>query len=252
MDPWEELKSFTDARIAQGRCGTSLPVKKNLEFKLHHARARDAVTEMFKADVLNEKFQNLGFPSYVLQSNAKSKDEFLLRPDKGKSVNAKSCALIEGINKKYDICFVISNGLSSPAIHENGVDFIINFMNVVKNTEFLVSPIFIVINGRVAIADDISEHIKSRLSIILIGERPGLSSPNSMGIYITYNPKKGTTDEKRNCISNIRKGGMSIVDGVNKCAYLVEEAFKQKQTGVHLKDRMSKNYLPFSSFISSS
>ena len=108
-----------------------------------------------------------------------------------------------------------------------------------------VSPVCLVENARVAVADEIGEILRARLSVILIGERPGLSSPNSMGVYLTMNPRVGVTDEARNCISNVREGGLGITEGVRKLGYLVEEAFRLGLSGVGLKDRMAEGYLPF-------
>lgn len=245
-DSWGSLKSFTDARITLGRCGTSLPLRESLAFKLAHAQARDAVLQPFQLDELKGRLESAGYDCLKLASSVESRSEYLTRPDKGRRLGDESAALLDGADKGYDLCLVVADGLSSRAIHENGFDFLDMFLPLAKRAGVNVAPICLVENGRVAIADEIGERLKARMSVILIGERPGLSSPNSLGLYLTYGPKAGNTDEARNCISNVREAGMSIEDGVRKLAYLTEMAFSMGLSGVDLKDKMSSNYLPFS------
>ena len=245
-DPWDGLKEFTDARIGLGRCGTSLPTSEVLDFKLAHARARDAVLQPMQTQKMIAGLAGVDVASFALSSSVESRSEYLTRPDKGRSLSDVSKKLLAEKAGEADVCLVVGDGLSSRAIHENGIAFIESFLSVISKSELSVSPICFVENCRVAIADEIAPFFKARLSVILIGERPGLSSPNSLGIYLTYNPKPGTTDESRNCISNIRDGGLSITEGVRKLSYLIENAFIQKESGVYLKDKMGDNYLPFS------
>ncbi|EMG36390.1 Ethanolamine ammonia-lyase light chain [Desulfocurvibacter africanus PCS] len=244
-DPWEDLKRFTDARIAIGRCGSSLPLKESLSFKLDHAMARDAVLQPFQRAELARQFKDAGIKCLELESSASERGEYLTRPDKGRRLSSRSRALIENEKKGCHISLVVSDGLSSRAIHETAFTFVRIFMKTVESAGLTVAPVCLVENGRVAIADEIGSLLGSRLSINLIGERPGLSSPNSMGIYLTWNPRPGTTDESRNCISNVRPGGLSVQEGVRKLAYLVEEAFRLQLSGVLLKDKMTAGYLPF-------
>lgn len=244
-DLWDSLRQFTDARISLGRCGASLPLRENLAFKLAHAQARDAVHQPFKIDDLAGKLMEKGHDVLTLQSNVADRSEFLTRPDMGRRLSEESRAALDGSDVGYDLCLVVSDGLSSRAIHENGFPFLDMFLPLAEGAGFNVAPVCLVENGRVAIADEIGERLKARLTVILIGERPGLSSPNSLGIYMTYGPKCGNTDEVRNCISNIRQGGLSIEDGVKKLAYLMETAFGLSLSGVELKDKMTAEYLPF-------
>lgn len=244
-DHWDTLQQFTDARISLGRCGTSLPLRESLDFKLAHAQARDAVHQSFMIGDLADKLGRAGYESLELHSSVADRSEFLTRPDKGRRLSEESRAAFEGLKTGYDLSLVVSDGLSSRAIHETGFDFLDMFLPLAKQAGLNVAPVCLVENGRVAIADEIGELLQARLSVIFIGERPGLSSPNSLGIYMTYGPKPGNTDEARNCISNIRKGGMSIEDGVKKLAYLVEMALGGKKSGVELKDKMRLDYLPF-------
>ncbi len=245
VDPWSELKTFTDARISLGRCGVSLPLKESLSFKLAHARARDAVHLPFKIDELKSELEGSGHTCLKLKSSTDDRMEYLTRPDKGRVLSAESRELLEKQETGYDVCVAVGDGLSSRAIHENGYSFVDAFMPLLEQAGIKATPVCLIENSRVAIADEIGSMLSAKLSVILIGERPGLSSPNSMGIYLTYNPKPGTTDEARNCISNVRDGGLSIAEGVQKLAYLVEQALITKKSGVELKDKMPSNYLPF-------
>ena len=244
-DPWSVLRQFTDARIGLGRCGTSMPLAECLAFKLAHAKARDAVWQPMQMAWLKEQLAENGHDCLHLASSVTSRGEYLARPDKGRILNDNSRALLTNQSAGFDLCIVVSDGLSARAIHENCPLFIRGFMEIVKRTDLTVAPICLVENGRVAIADEIGSLLSARMSIMLIGERPGLSSPNSLGVYLTYNPRPGTTDASRNCISNIREGGMTVEDGVRKLAYLVEAGLQQGKTGVELKDMMRADYLPF-------
>ncbi|WP_028580313.1 ethanolamine ammonia-lyase subunit EutC [Desulfogranum japonicum] len=247
-DPWAKLQQFTDARIGLGRCGTSMPTEEVLKFKLSHAQARDAVHQPVQTEAMASKLQQNGFTPLVLHSSVQDRSEYLTRPDKGRSLSQNSVDLLTHEQTGYDICVVICDGLSAPAIHESALDVTIHFLNIVRQSTLTASPVCMVTNGRVAIGDQIGHLLQARMVVLLIGERPGLSSPNSLGAYLTYAPLPGLTDESRNCISNIRKGGMSTGEAVRKIAYLVEEAFTLKHSGVALKDRMNSDYIPLLSF----
>jgi ethanolamine ammonia-lyase small subunit len=244
-DPWSGLRRFTSARIAVGRSGSSLPLAESLAFRLDHARARDAVHTPFRQTELAERLREAGLACLELASAVSSREEFLARPDKGRRLSEGSRRVLQGAPKGFDICLVVGDGLSARAIHENAEPFVLACTQMFVRAGLTMSPVCLVENARVAIADEIGETLRARMSIILIGERPGLSSPNSMGVYLTMNPCQGTTDEARNCISNVREGGLSLVEGVRKLGYLVEEALKLGVSGVELKDRMAADHLPF-------
>ena len=244
-DCWDSLKEFTDARISLGRCGASLPLGESLSFKLAHAQARDAVHTPFAIDTLKTKLEEAGYPCLKLASQAENRGEYLTRPDKGRRLSEASLAVFDGIRVGYDVNIVVADGLSSKAVHENAFDFLTQFLPLAKAAGIAMAPVSLVENGRVAVADEIGHRLEAKLSVILIGERPGLSSPNSMGVYLTYGAKPGTTDEARNCISNVREAGLPIEDGVKKLAYLVEMALAGRKSGVELKDKMNTAYLPF-------
>ncbi|MDO5536056.1 MAG: ethanolamine ammonia-lyase subunit EutC [Desulfovibrionaceae bacterium] len=251
-DPWRELRRFTDARIGLGRCGTSLPVSEWLDFRLSHARARDAVLAAFDAEGTAAKLREGGLETVILDSAAHDMQTFLVRPDLGRKLSSESHDRLAAWAQEHvpagrepDITLVISNGLSARAAHENAAAFALEFSRRAADAGFRMGPVIIVRNGRVAVADEAASLVRSKITAILIGERPGLSSPNSMGVYLTYGPHPGCTDEARNCISNVRAGGLSIEEGVRKLCYLVQEAVRLKLSGVGLKDDMPQDYLPF-------
>jgi ethanolamine ammonia-lyase small subunit len=244
-DPWMELKRFTAARIAVGRSGSSLPLAESLSFRLDHARARDAVHTPFKRAELAGRLRGAGTACVELESGVTGREEYLTRPDKGRRLSARSAEVLRARKKGFDICLVVGDGLSARAIHENAESFVLTCSGMFVEAGLTVSPVCLVENARVAVADEIGEILRARMSVILIGERPGLSSPNSMGVYLTMNPRVGITDEARNCISNVRDGGLSLAEGVRKLGYLVEEAFRLGLSGVGLKDRMAADHLPF-------
>lgn len=247
-DPWQELRQHTDARIALGRVGSSIPLKECLKFKLAHARARDAVHQPVQTHIIASSLETGNKDILSLHSMASDGIEYLTRPDMGRMLSHTSKELLSRKKSGSDICIVICDGLSAPAVHETAAVVTNRLMALIDETTIRVSPICIVTNGRVAIGDEIGSLLQAKMVITLIGERPGLSSPNSLGAYITYNPKVGTTDEARNCISNIRHGGMSATEAVKKMAYLIEEGFKIGETGVRLKDKMDDQYTPLLNF----
>ena len=249
-DPWADLKQYTDARIALGRCGVSLPHAEWLHFRLAHARARDAVHTAFDRAGMRSALEGAGLQCLELASAAESKEDFLARPDKGRRLSQASRQLLAKTFANpeasgADICLVVSDGLSARAVHENAAPFARRFLACAAEAGFSSTPVALVEYGRVAVADEVASLMGAKLVVILIGERPGLSSPNSLGVYLTYAPFPGCTDEVRNCISNVRPGGLSIEEGVRKLCYLVQGAFARQLTGVNLKDDMPADYLPF-------
>ncbi|MDR3358502.1 MAG: ethanolamine ammonia-lyase subunit EutC [Desulfovibrio sp.] len=248
-DPWKALRLHTQARIALGRCGVSLPVAAWLEFRLAHARARDAVLTGFDKEFVRGELEKQGLDVLTLKSAALDREEFLARPDKGRRLSGASAAALReyadsGEKTGADVCLVISNGLSARAIHDNAPPFAAALTPRLAAAGLSLAPVVVVDNGRVAVADEITHMVRARLSVILIGERPGLSSPDSMGVYMTFEPKPGCTDETRNCISNVRPGGLGIAESVRKLCYLVQHAFSLGYSGIRLKDDMPAAWLP--------
>lgn len=230
------LQKFTSARIAIGRAGTSIPLKQSLQFKLAHAHARDAVYSGLNIDVLTGALKSFDLPILQLHSKAQTREQYLQRPDMGRRLNAASKARLAGYTQPVDVAIVIADGLSASAINENVQGLLTELMPLLQAAKLKMADITLVEQGRVAIADEIGYALKARLAIMLIGERPGLSAADSIGAYLTYMPKKGITDEARNCVSNIRLKGLAFKPAAAKIFYLVQEAFRLQLTGIALKD----------------
>jgi ethanolamine ammonia-lyase small subunit len=230
-----QLKAFTTARIGIGKTGASIPFKQSLVFKLAHAHARDAVYSELDLDMLSKDIQHLDQQILLLHSQASYREQYLQRPDMGRQLNQES---IDALNDYagYDVVIVIADGLSATAVNRNAVGLLKLLLPQLVALGLKVAPICLVKQGRVAIADDIGFHLRAKISLILIGERPGLSSADSMGAYLTFSPKPGLTDESRNCISNIRPHGLTFKLASHKLFYLIQEALKRKISGVGLKD----------------
>jgi ethanolamine ammonia-lyase small subunit len=235
---WEFLKVYTDARISLGRAGSSIPTKELLKFQLAHASARDAVYSKLNTDILQKEIKLLNKESLLLHSNARDRFIYLKKPDLGRRLDENSTQILKQTPiQNKDLNIVIGDGLSARSIQENTIPFLIEFFSILDN-KYSHTPMLVVEQARVGVVDPIGEIISPKISMILIGERPGLSSPNSMGIYFTYLPKIGRKDSERNCISNIRKEGLSYKEAALKSKFILEQAFKLKLTGINLKDRM--------------
>jgi ethanolamine ammonia-lyase small subunit len=236
IESLKALQEFTSARIAIGRVGTSIPLKQSLEFKLAHAHARDAVYSELDINNLTDVLKQFDLPVLHLNSRVNDRRQYLQRPDLGRRLNDGSLDLLLDHRPETDIAIILADGLSATAVNENAVGLLQALIPQLLAAGFKLAPISMVEQGRVAIGDDIGHGLKAKLSLVLIGERPGLSSADSLGAYLTYNPKPGLTDEMRNCISNIRPGGLIYKKAAKKIFYLISEAFKRKLSGVDLKD----------------
>jgi ethanolamine ammonia-lyase small subunit len=247
--PWQGLRQFTSARIALGRAGLSMPTEPQLAFQLAHAQARDAVHQALDVMALKQNLMlQLSLPEgqvICLQSAAPNRSTYLKRPDLGRKLSEASRALLQKIDANktleeasaaYDLAFVLVDGLSALAIENNACNFLKMACSRFVQEGLKLAPFTVVEQGRVAIGDQVGELLKAKLVVVMIGERPGLSSPDSMGLYITWNPTIGLTDERRNCISNIHQAGMSYAQAANKLGYLLKEASERQLTGVALKD----------------
>lgn len=257
-NPWAALREYTDARIGLGRAGVSIPTSHSLAFQLAHAQAQDAVHLPLDVETVIEQLENanlslnqeLGiFTPILLHSQAINRTTYLQRPDLGRRLDKKSIETLKKVNtlkdEEYDLSIVVVDGLSSLAIKENAAIFIKKLVEELNSDKefWTLAPITIIQQGRVAIGDEVGEILNSKTTIVLIGERPGLSSPDSMGLYLTYNPKVGLTDESRNCISNIRIEGLSYEEGIKKAMYLLKESRRLELSGVNLKDRTTNNII---------
>ncbi len=238
-NPWSQLRQYTPARIALGRSGTSMPTKPHLEFQLAHARARNAVHHELNIPALQEALKARGHEVVLLGSEAGNRPVYLQRPDKGRRLDAGSRASLEArpsLAQPYDVVFVIGDGLSALAIEENATALLDVMLPKLANSGWKVAPLVVVKEARVAVGDEVGELLGAGMVVVLIGERPGLSSPDSMGIYMTLKPRVGLTDESRNCISNVRPEGLSYEHAAHKLSYLMLEARRRGVSGVHLKD----------------
>jgi ethanolamine ammonia-lyase small subunit len=246
QDIWHPLKAFTAARIALGRTGTAIPLKEVLAFKLAFAYAKDAVYSTLNVAGLTTQLRVLDKPIYHLRSRATSRAEYLQRPDYGRLLCAESVGLLKNNRSetRYDVAFIVADGLSATAINKHTFAVIQLLINELNRLNYSIAPISIVEQGRVAISDEIGFYLNAQMAVILIGERPGLTSPDSMGAYLTFNPHVGLTDESRNCVSNIRPEGLVYEFAAQKILYLIQEALRLQLSGVGLKDNAPPS--PFS------
>lgn len=244
-NPWEALRQFTDARIALGRAGVSVPTGAHLAFQLAHAQARDAVhlaldaTEL--ASKLDATFTDLPVPCLSLHSAAADRNTYLQRPDLGRRLNQDSRTRLEQLSvnsgeRPYDLALVVVDGLSALAIEQNATPFLNTLRDRLTQEHWSLAPLCIVQQGRVAVGDEVAQLLGARAVVVLIGERPGLSSPDSMGLYLTWMPRVGLTDASRNCISNVRPAGLRYEDAAFKLHYLLFQAKQRQLSGVDLKD----------------
>ena len=242
IDPWQQLKSFTRARIAIGRVGSSLPTKEVLDFGLSHAMARDAVHLALDVDALETEITKHGFDTLRVKSMAPDRAAYLLRPDMGRRLHEHSLLQLQNIThaKPIDFLIVVGDGLSSLAVARHAAPLLAEIKRASANDllfrEWSASRVVIASQARVAIGDEIGQALNAKIVAMLIGERPGLSSPDSLGIYLTYNPKLGLSDADRNCISNVRPEGLNYAAAAKKLIWLAKEAMHLKLTGVALKD----------------
>lgn len=240
QDQWEKLKEFTDARIALGRAGCSIPTRALLEFQLSHAQAKDAVYQHMDVPYLSEQLQQKQLQTLHVQSNAANKEIYLKRPDLGRQLsNPSKETLIKEYAKnpqQYDVCIVVGDGLSARAIEANAIAFIAVLSEHIQQENWSLAPIIFATGSRVALGDEVAEIFKASMLVMLIGERPGLSSPDSMGVYYTWNAYSGCLDSKRNCISNVRSAGLSIPVAVQRLMALMKKSKQLGFSGVNLKD----------------
>ena len=232
-DPFARLKAATPARVGLGRVGTALPTQVNLDFQYAHSRARDAVHAPLDQNKLIDALDN--YELLMVQSAAPDRTTYLRRPDLGRQLRKDEAERLAIKADHYDICFVIADGLSSDAVQNHSAKLIKATLPFLKN--FKLSPIVLATQGRVAIGDKIAMALGARLVVILIGERPGLTVADSLGVYITINPNETTRDSERNCISNIhQKGGLSYEQAAHKISWLIHQALSLGITGTQLKE----------------
>ncbi|TCB67028.1 ethanolamine ammonia-lyase subunit EutC [Acinetobacter sp. ANC 4178] len=236
---WEQLKQFTDARIALGRTGGSLPTRPLLEFQLAHAQAKDAVLKPLDLELLSQQLKQQTIPFVQVSSCAVDKDTYLKRPDLGRELSETSRQMLtamQSVQQQYDVLIVAGDGLSARAIEDNAASFITKMFDACAQQGWSVAPIVVATGSRVALGDEIAQILNAQMLVMLIGERPGLSSPDSMGIYYTWQAQKGCHDAMRNCISNVRPAGLDEVTAVQRLIALMSKSKQLQFSGVNLKD----------------
>jgi ethanolamine ammonia-lyase small subunit len=235
-DPWQQFRQHTRARIALGRSGASLPTDEVLRFQLAHAMARDAVHAKLDVETLSAQARARGHEVLLAKSAAESRDAYLKRPDLGRRLDEESRTLLTraASTPSYDGAFVLADGLSAIAVERHALPLMGELAPKLEG--WRIAPIVIATQSRVALGDEIGDLLKVEMVAMLIGERPGLSSPDSLGVYLTFDPKPGRLDSERNCLSNIRPEGLTYSAAARKIFYLMTEARRVKLTGVALKD----------------
>jgi len=234
-DPWSHLRRHTPARIALGRAGGSVPTAELLSFAADQADARDAVYSTLDVPSLIATLSPLNVPTLSLQSRAPDRETYLKRPDLGRRLHPDSAATLSSPTAT-DAALIIADGLSAIAAQRHAASVLLHLVPRLRTRPFSLAPICIVTQARVAIQDEIGSLLNARVAVILIGERPGLSSADSLGAYLVYRPTIGNTDAQRNCISNIRTGQLEPPAAANAIAWLIEQSLVRQISGVALKD----------------
>ena len=230
------LREATPARIGLGRSGTSIATRDHLAFALAHAQARDAVHDALDVETFMRGLQALSADVVRVTSEAVDRATYLARPDLGRRLDVASRERLAACVRCCDIAIVVADGLSARAVSAHVTPVLARLLPLCAEQRLTAGTIAIAEQGRVAIGDEIGALLGARIVCVLIGERPGLSSPDSLGIYITLAPAPGRTDAERNCISNVRADGMSYDEAARRCAWLIAEALRRGATGVTLKD----------------
>jgi ethanolamine ammonia-lyase small subunit len=240
-DPWTELRRHTPARIALGSSGDSLPTVELLRFGVAHAQARDAVHLPMDADGLRFQLHKHGFDEVLeLESAAPDRPTYLRRPDLGRQLSARSRHVLGNTHAAgCDVLCVVGDGLSATAVHRNAAALLVELRPRLAAAGLQCGPVVLAHQARVALGDPIGEALNARSVLVLIGERPGLSSPDSLGAYFTWAPRSGLADSQRNCVSNIRAQGLSAANAADKLAWLMTAARRLGTSGVALKDESS-------------
>lgn len=236
-DPWAHLRQHTSARIALGRTGVSLPTRELLDFALAHAQARDAIHLPLDTDSLSADLQPQGWPApLLLHSQARDRHEYLLRPDLGRRLDPASAERLDAVERDSpDLVLVLGDGLSALGIQLHGAA-LLGAIRRALDPALRVGPLVVVRQARVAVADEVGERLGAAAVAMVVGERPGLSSPDSVGIYLTHAPRVGCSDAQRNCISNVRPAGQDLDTAARRLVWLLGESRRLGLSGVGLKD----------------
>ena len=253
-DPWAELRRHTPARIALGRAGSSLPTAELLRFNAAHAQARDAVHLPLNTAALAADLAAAGLATLQVRSQASHREQYLRRPDLGRRLDAASATRLQEARRElnertmdqpFDLTIVLADGLSAQATQRHALPLLLALRAALELGPALsLAPLVIAEQARVALADEVGALLQTRVVLILLGERPGLSSPDSLGAYLTHAPAIGLTDAMRNCVSNIRPAGLPYVQAAQRIAWLLHESLRRRLSGVALKDDSGSELLP--------
>jgi ethanolamine ammonia-lyase small subunit len=243
-DPFTRMRAATPARIGLPRAGASVATCEHLAFQLAHAKARDAVHEPLDAGALIDSLRARSLAAVQLHSAAADRPTYLARPDFGRRLDDASRTALTALPRGYDAVFVLADGLSARAVASHALPLLDQSLSLLRGDGWRIGPIAVVTQGRVAIGDEIGQILDTALVCTLIGERPGLTSPDSLGAYLTWQPAIGRTDAERNCLSNIRPAGMTYGEAAQRLAYLCTQARQRHCTGVMLKDDTPSHFLP--------
>jgi ethanolamine ammonia-lyase small subunit len=233
---WDDLRRLTAARIGLARSGASLATAPLLDFRLAHSRARDAVQEPLDQARLGLALAGLSDPVLAVASAAATRSDYLMRPDLGRRLAADAGAILAPHAGRYDVVFVIADGLSARAVAAHARPVLERAIQTLRAQHWQIAPLVVVRHGRVAIGDAVAMALGAECAVILIGERPGLSAADSMGAYLTFRPQAGATDAERNCISNIRPEGLGYADAAFKIIRMLGAMRAAQLSGVRLKD----------------
>jgi ethanolamine ammonia-lyase small subunit len=235
--PLEDLRDLTPARVGLGRSGASLPTKALLDFTLAHARARDAVHAGFDVAAMISGLADLGLEAFDVCSRARDRNDYLRRPDLGRTLDpASRQQLARDAGGACRLAIVVADGLSPTAVNAHAIELVRNLIPHLAVDAIDIGHAVVASGARVALGDEIGFILGARMIVMLIGERPGLSAPDSLGAYLTFAPKPGRTDAERNCVSNIHGAGLGYDEAAFRIAWLVREGLAREVTGVALKD----------------
>jgi ethanolamine ammonia-lyase small subunit len=235
--PLRDLRDLTPARVGLGRAGASLPTEALLAFTLDHARARDAVHAAFDIAAITHGLGDLGVAALHVASRAADRKDYLRRPDLGRKLDpASHDRLASQGGGACDLAIVIGDGLSPSAVNAHAIELVRHLVPRLAADGIAIGNVVIASGARVALGDEIGAILGARMMVMLIGERPGLSAPDSLGAYLTYGPRAGLTDAERNCVSNIHGAGLGYDEAAFRIAWLVREGLSREVTGVALKE----------------
>jgi ethanolamine ammonia-lyase small subunit len=241
-DPWVALRTLTAARIALGRAGGSQRTQSVLDFRRAHARARDAVHARFDLDALETQFRHYPLPTQRLATGVSDRPTYLMRPDLGRRLAPASRDALEQLAARWeprDLAILVSDGHSAQAAERHAAETIARLCELLHANDWTIYPILLIPYGRVKLQDEVGVLLHARHTLMFLGERPGLSAPDSLGAYFTYRPTLAATDADRNCVSNIRPDGLPPAAAAQKLAYLLQESARLGVSGVALKDQQA-------------